>query len=78
MKFDYIELEDVDDPRSSKHPDNKDQIRITFAPRALTLFLPNAHALGSEDMDMMEKIVLLAYHQGKEVGKLVSSNHSKE
>ena len=65
MEITRIEFGDADDPESAC---NQEGYRITISPRGMILVLPNANRLSSEDQDEFEKVLWMAYEQGKRVG----------
>ena len=74
MEIARIEFGDADDPESAC---NQEGYRITIAPRGMILLLPNANRLSSEDQDEFEKVLWMAYEQGKRVGMLVADRDSR-
>ena len=66
MEISHIEFGDPDDPESAC---NREGYRITIAPRGMLMVLPNAHNLSGDDSDAFEKVLWMAYEQGKRVGK---------
>jgi hypothetical protein len=64
MQIERFDFKDPDDPIT-----NDGKIRMTIAPEAMIIALPNGMHLGRDDQVMMGRLLRAAYEQGKGVGR---------
>ena len=80
MKNTYLEFNDSEDPESNAYKkEERTSFKITVEPQMYLLaMIDEPKAVHSDVLPAVKKLMQVAYYQGKEVGKLVSSSNSKK
>ena len=73
MEITRFEFDDPDDPMTSDGV-----IRLSFAPEAMVIALPNGKDLGRDDQEVMGKLLRIAYAQGRRIGIHKTIEQAKE